>query len=464
LPWERGALRVKNQRHSTGSDSMSDIFLSYSSKDRQWAKLLADCLQKEGWSVWWDRTIPTGQIYAKVIKEALSNARSVVVIWSHESVDSDWVQEEAAKGRDRGILVPVFKENAEPPMGFGMIQAADLSDWDSNLESEQFKKLIQDLTSILGPPKTEASRTEVTAPPPVEPKPVEPQKLKTPELKRRNRTILIGVPAGLALLLLMVGLGFLVEPPEKTITNNLGMKFVLISPGTFEMGSPAGEPGRHDDERQHRVTISKPFYLQTTEVTQGQWQKVTGENPSYFNKCGKDCPVEMVSWNDAQGFIAKLNKMEKTDKYRLPTETEWEFACRAGSTTSYFFGDKEANLKDYAWYDDNSQRKTHPVGQKKPNALGLYDLHGNVFEWVQDWHGEYLAGPVTDPQGPASGTYRVIRGGGWRNPATITRSAGRGFGDPVKPVNDVGFRVAKGLSPLSLWRFWLRSVLPGVRD
>ena len=118
----------------------------------------------------------------------------------------------------------------------------------------------------------------------------------------------------------------------KSFTNSIGMTFVLIPAGTFQMGSPAGEAERDDDERQHKVTISRPFYLQTTEVTQGQWQKVMGSNPAHFNTCGKDCPVEKVSWDDAQEFIRKLNQMEKTDTYRLPTEAEWEWACRAKST------------------------------------------------------------------------------------------------------------------------------------
>ncbi len=190
----------------------------------------------------------------------------------------------------------------------------------------------------------------------------------------------------------------------KPITNSIGMTFVLIPAGTFQMGSPAGEAGRDDDERQHQVTISRPFYLQTTEVTQGQWQKVMGSNPAHFNKCGKDCPVESVSWNDAQEFIRKLNQMEKTDTYRLPTEAEWEWACRAKSTGRFSFGDSEAGLKDYAWFDKNSAAKTQPVGQLKPNAWGLYDMHGNVWEWCRDWYGRYPAGPVTDPKGPVKGS------------------------------------------------------------
>jgi formylglycine-generating enzyme required for sulfatase activity len=204
------------------------------------------------------------------------------------------------------------------------------------------------------------------------------------------------------------------RPAErKSFTNSLGMTFVLIPAGTFQMGSPPGEAGRFDDERRHQVTISRPFYLQTTQVTQGQWERVMGHNPSFFKKCGKDCPVERVSWHDAQAFIARLNHMEKTDEYTLPTEAEWEYACRAGSTTRFSFGDDAAKLGDYAWHGGNSGGTPRPVGQKKPNAWGLYDMHGNVWEWCLDWYGPYPDRPVTDPTGPDVGQFRVLRGGSW---------------------------------------------------
>jgi formylglycine-generating enzyme required for sulfatase activity len=229
----------------------------------------------------------------------------------------------------------------------------------------------------------------------------------------------------------------------KPFTNSIGMTFVPIPAGTFQMGSPAGEEGRDNNEWQHQVTISRPFYLQTTEVTQGQWQKVMGSNPSYFNNCGEDCPVENVSWDDAKKFIWKLNQMEKTDMYRLPTEAEWEWACRAKSTERFCFGNDEAGLKDYAWYKKNSADKTHPVRQLKPNAWGLYDMHGNVLEWCQDGYGSYGDGTMIDPKGPDSGQVRVLRGGSWSDNSSLTRSAYRHNDYPGDHDNLSGFRVAR---------------------
>ena len=228
------------------------------------------------------------------------------------------------------------------------------------------------------------------------------------------------------------------------------MTFELISAGTFTMGSPTDELGRWNDETQHEVTLTKSFYMQTTEVTQGQWRAVMGSNPSDFSDCGDDCPVETVSWDDVQEFIEKLNQMEGTDKYRLPTEAEWEYASRAGSTTAFANGEitnidcDDPNLDQMAWYCGNADITTHPVAQKDPNDWGLYDMHGNVWEWCEDWYGAY-SGPVTDPTGPSSGTIRVLRGGSWDFNAMYCRSASR-YG--LKPDNrsyDIGFRVARAL-------------------
>jgi formylglycine-generating enzyme required for sulfatase activity len=229
------------------------------------------------------------------------------------------------------------------------------------------------------------------------------------------------------------------------MVNSIGMRFVLLPAGTFLMGQGSAETGDEDELPQHQVTLSKPFYLQTTPVTQGQWVEVMGENPAFFREGGQDCPVENVSWEEAQEFIAYLNDLEGSDDYRLPTEAEWEYACRAGSSEAFGFGDSEADLKNYAWYEANSEGCTHPVGRLRANAWGLYDLHGNVFEWCQDWFGEYPSEPVTDPQGPASGEHRVLRGGSWHSGSEDVRCAYRHRLTPGYRYHHEGFRVARNV-------------------
>ena len=235
-----------------------------------------------------------------------------------------------------------------------------------------------------------------------------------------------------------------------TFTNSLNMTFVLIQPGTFMMGSPSNEPQRDNDETQHQVTLTKGYYIQTTEVTQGQWQAIMGRNPSYFSNCGKDCPVENVSWDDVQDFIKQLNKKENTSRYRLPTEAEWEYAARAGSKGPFAFGDclstNEANYNGnypLTGCSKGEYRKTPiAVGSLKANAWGLYDMHGNVWEWCQDRYGDYPNNAVSDPQGPTSGGPRVVRGGSWYYLAWDCRSAFRYRIEPGFRFRDLGFRLA----------------------
>jgi formylglycine-generating enzyme required for sulfatase activity len=199
------------------------------------------------------------------------------------------------------------------------------------------------------------------------------------------------------------------------------MEFVLIQPGSFMMGS---KTGYSSEEPVHQVRISNTFYLGKYEVTQAQWQVIMEKNPGRF-KGDPNLPVESVLWDDVQEFIRRLNAREGGGRYRLPTEAEWEYAARAGGTTAYSFGDNEGQLRDYAWYGENSNNKTWPVGQKRANAWGLHDMHGNVWELVQDWYGTYASAAVTDPQGPRSGPCRVLRGGSWRYDARGCRSANR---------------------------------------
>ena len=212
--------------------------------------------------------------------------------------------------------------------------------------------------------------------------------------------------------------------PKEALTVDLGdgvkMDFVLIQPGSFT---------RHPD---HEVAITKAFYIGKYEVTQEQWKKLMGYNPSDF--AGDKSPVERVPWNSCQAFAKKLNEKVPGHTFRLPAEAEWEYACRAGSTSEFCFGDDEGELGEYAWYGANSGGRTHPVGEKKPNAWGLFDMHGNVFEWCEDWY--------EAPEKPGAGHYRVFRGGSFRHSPMYCRSADRSSGRPEFHNGCVGFRVA----------------------
>lgn len=226
--------------------------------------------------------------------------------------------------------------------------------------------------------------------------------------------------------------------------NGIGMEFRYIPPGKFWMGESDKESTQPSER--HEVILTKGFFIQTTQVTQGQWKAVMGSNPSHFAKGGDDCPVETVSWDDAQGFIARLNEMERVELYRLPTEAEWEFACRAGSDAAYCFGDDEGQLGEYAWFSGNSNNCTHPVAQLKPNIWSLYDMHGNVWEWCHDWYGAYPLGSVTDPMGSSTGSDRVLRGGCWRYVASFCRSAYRDYFTPDYRFYNVGFRLSRSVA------------------
>ncbi len=278
--------------------------------------------------------------------------------------------------------------------------------------------------------------------------------------------------------------------PPKTMTNSIGMEFVLIPAGDFFMGSckesdnlkeqnkkraflgqsPLGAPcpsgsgsdedASDDETPQHKVQISKAFYLGKHEVTVGQFKKFISEagrtdlvtdDFMEANKHGDSAAVSHVSWNDAHAFINWLNKKEGVETYRLPTEAEWEYAARAGTTTRYSFGNSAVSLGNYAWFDKNADdagaKYAHPVGQKSPNPWGLHDMHGNVWEWVQDWYGEnyYSNSPSADPKGPSAGSGRVVRGGGWAYFASFCRSADRSYDYPGIRDYLLGFRLSRSL-------------------
>ncbi len=265
---------------------------------------------------------------------------------------------------------------------------------------------------------------------------------------------------------LVAWLGFMVFPcsavesatPQRWV-NSLGMGFVKIPSGSFTMGSGAGESFRNEDETPHRVEISKPFFLQETEVTQRQWKALMGSNPSFFKECGEECPVERVSWYDVSRFLEVLNKRGE-GRYRLPTEAEWEYACRAGSQSAFSWGDEPDCSK--GMFNNNPRRgvakclsqvlarglkpgSPAPVRSYPPNSWGLYDMHGNLWEWCQDWYGPYPKGEQRDPKGPQEGVYKVRRGGSWFKYATFGRSANRNWAHPGSRYSTTGFRVLREL-------------------
>ena len=515
---------------------MSDIFLSYANDDRARVGGLVRALERHGWSVWWDTTIPPGKTYDQVIDAALDAARCVVVVWSRASVASRWVRTEAEEGLQRDVLVPVLIEDIRLPIAFRRIQAARLVDWQDSGPHPEFERLLQAVTDLIGPPASVAAaspgvdsplpppsevlppgdqapaerllqavtdligppasvvvvspgveppippQSEVLppgdqAPPVASPRPQRPPQTVPQEARaqppgqattlqtrpgRRRRVWLGGVVGCVFLAVLYAALP---TPPsrevpdsapgptpvttslspsepaqlQRTITNSLGMEFVLIPSGEFSMGSANGE---NDEVPVHTVRISQAFYLGTYEVTQGQWQAVMGSNPSQFPG-DPQRPVEQVSWEDVQTFMQKLNAKEGGTLYKLPTEAEWEYAARAGTTTAYSFGDDAAQLGEYAWYEKNAGKTTYPVGQRKPNAWGLYDMHGNVWEWVQDWYGAYAVASAVDPQGPAAGAFRVFRGGGWFYDAGGCRSASRYIAGPGYRGGLLGVRLLR---------------------
>jgi formylglycine-generating enzyme required for sulfatase activity len=237
------------------------------------------------------------------------------------------------------------------------------------------------------------------------------------------------------------------EPAKQRVddraTPNLRWRFVAIPAGEFDMGCSPGDGDCDNDEKpRHRVRISKGFEIGKYEVTQAMWESVMGSNPSDFK--GPDLPVEQVSWDDVQQFLRGLNARNDGYRYRLPTEAEWEYAARAGSTSASY-----GNVDAIAWCDDNSVNRTHPGGQKQPNAWGLYDMEGNVWEWVQDWYDEnyYRQSSSVNPQGSSSGQYRVVRGGSWKVKARSVRSSNRNWDVPGARNDYTGFRCVREVAP-----------------
>jgi len=259
----------------------------------------------------------------------------------------------------------------------------------------------------------------------------------------------------LVMLIMIVSTGCVPEEITVDLPGGEKMDFVWIEPGTFVMGSPAVEPERNGDEGpQHQVTISRGFYLGKQEVTQGQWAAVMETRPwagkRHIEESARNA-ASFLKWVDVQEFIRRLNQAAGEEIFRLPREAEWEYACRAGTTTRWSFGDDGSKVSEYAWYRENAweqgEKFPHVTGLKLPNPWGLYDMHGNVWEWCQDWYGKYSQASQTDPIGPESGSLRVARGGHFTSHARFVRSAARLSHKEKVPSHAIGVRLLREHRP-----------------
>lgn len=364
---------------------MSDIFISYQRRDKYWAETLSKALEAQGWSTWWDRQLVAGQRFDDVIDEQIKRAKCVVVLWSSNSVKSHWVKEEAKEGADLGKLVSVFIEEIRLPFGYRHIHTLSLVGWNHSINDSLLNHFFKDVEHVVGTHKTFLSESDLPS----------------------------------------------------TYTDRLGIEFMLIKPGAFMMGS---KDGNEDEKPNHHVNITQSFYVGKYPVTQAQWKAVTDFNPSIARRKDNH-PVEAVSWNDVQTFLEMINMRE--EKYRLPTEAEWEYACRAGTEDKFFWGNDEAKLPQYAFCNMKWFEAHGPVGTKKPNPWGLHDMLGNVWEWVHDRYDiEYYAKSHEDnPCGPERGSYRVLRGGSFFDVYQYCNNTVRGSGHENYRSFDVGFRL-----------------------
>jgi len=330
------------------------IFLCHSSGDKPEVRNLYQRLSSDGFDPWLDEeNLLAGQDWELEIEEAVQTSDIVIVCLSHKAITkAGYVQKEindalkVAEKEPEGtiFLIPLKLEECNVP------KRLQRWHWINLFEEKGYGRLISSLRFRAGT-ITSGSNPKTNM-------------IQRPEEKMETEI-------------------------SAYHTNSIGMKFTLIPVGEFMMGSEEFKWSRPV----HSVKIQTSFYLGIYQVTQREWKAIMGNNPSEFN--GNDLPVESISWNEVQDFIKKLNEKEGTNKHRLPTEAEWEYAARAGTTTRYSFGDDDSKLGEYAWYSENSGDKTHPVGKKGANPWGLYDVHGNVWEWVQDpWHDTYNGAPA----------------------------------------------------------------------
>ncbi len=425
-----------------------DVFISHSAKDKAVSDAVCAMLEGAGIRCWVaPRDILPSADWGESIIEAIEGARLMVVIFSSHSNQSEQVKREVQNAVQEGLAILPLRIEDVPltkSLRYFLGSVHWLDALTPPLESHLTAMLpkVQTLLGLAVSQTTTAAPP--AAPPPAERRPVPPPSAPAaaPPPAERRPVPSPGAPPA------RIGES---RPPVEApvpggkriqirLSNGLLVDFVRIPPGTFWMG-----PAARGDGCRHEVTINKPFFMGVYPVTQEQYAAIMRENPSQFR--GDRNPVENVCWRDAVAFCEKLSR--KTGKtVRLPTEAEWEYACRAGSHTLFCFGNDQNLLDQYAWYRNNSDSSSHPVGLKRPNAFGLYDMHGNVHEWCSDWYDkeyhvqrdEYLAQMENpDPTGPPTGTCHVIRGGCWESIPLVCRSACRDWHLSDASVR-VGFR------------------------
>lgn len=439
---------------------------------------LVNALEQSGWSVFWDhRSVPVGKDWHDVIGDAIRECRSVIVAWSQHSVDSKWVREEALEGRDREALFPILLDGIPQPFGFKIIQSADFTDWNGKTDHPEFVKLESQIRRVLGSPFTQQITPQPELPPQPQVQPVS-RPITVPKLSRAGLWI-AGIATGATMLgaggayFALNGFGSVSQHPVTAVTkvaqtqppaqsNGFEPEMVAIPAGSFMMGCKGGrdevEGGCFDDEKPAYEATVSAFHMGKYEVTTGQylacisaggcpkprWQE---PNPLPFYKklgetvTGENYPIVGVNWDNAQAFVKWLGK-ETGKAYRLPSETEWEYAARAGLDTAYPAGNAigvgNANCARDLCGDDFTYAA--PVGSFSPNPFGLYDMHGNVWEWVQDLDGAYPR--KQDTTAAESTGNRVVRGGAWANLPRALRSAYRHKHASTHQHYTVGFRVA----------------------
>ncbi len=434
-------------RGSAGGAGMADIFISYSKKHAALTESLARDLEAAGYTTWWDTSLLPGDEFPDEIKRQLDAAKAVIVIWTVSSVNSQWVRAEATRAHAKGKLIALHQARLdfqEIPLPFNTLH--------SELVSERAKIFAALARRGIAPSnkKLEPAK-ERPAAPPVEPPParkVEPQKPKPGLISRWLGSQ--AEPEGASRASVKGKLGL--KPGESFRDFDAGPEMVVVPAGEFWMGSKDGK-GRDDEHPRHKATISQAFAVGKYPVTFGEWDAAVAAGKVSYKPGDEGWgrgrrPVINVSWDDAKAYIKWLSG--KTGKpYRLLSEAEWEYACRAGSETAYSFGDNESDLGRHAWCSSNAGGKTHPVGEKAANGFGLYDMHGNVWEWCEDcWNGNYHNAPADGSTWTTGDSgRRVVRGGSWLNLPRLVRAAARDRRVTGYRISLLGFRVARTLTP-----------------